>query len=92
MCRSLCDTRSGVSQNHPDSCLTDLRTVKERGQGVAALMRCVLHFDLPHGLVPEPTEAVIGGAGADDARRFPFCEYPQDTVMDGDFTDPGGCL
>lgn len=61
------DARPGVPKNHPDGCLADLRTVKERGQGVAALMRCVLQPYLLHGLVPEPTETVVGLTWADDA-------------------------
>ena len=89
---TFCDARSGVAQNHPDGCLIDFRPVKERGQGMTALMRRMLHPDCLHSLIPEPPEAVIGWEWADCPGLFPLREYAQNAVMDGDFTNPSGRL
>ena len=86
------DARPGVPQNHPDGGLVDFCPVKQGSQGMTALVRCVLHPDGVHGFIPEPSEAVIGAAWADSPGCFTLREHVQDTMMDGDFTNPGGCL
>ena len=86
------DARPGVSQNHPDGGLINLRPVKQCSQGMAALVGCVLHSDGVHGFIPEPTEAVVGAAWADYPGLFPLREHAQDKVMDGNLSDSGSCL
>ena len=86
------DSGSGVPKNHPDGGFVYLCTVKQGSQGMAALVGRVLHPDGVHSFIPEPTEAIVSGAWADYSGLFPLRKHIQDAMMDGDFTDPGGCL
>lgn len=87
-----CHASPGVTQYHFDAGVIDPGGVEQAGQRMTALVGRVLHSDGVHGFIPEPTEAVVGGAWADCPGCFTLREHVQDAMMDGDFTNPGGCL
>ena len=73
------DTSPGVTEYHFDDRVIDSGRIEQRGQGMPALVRSVMHRQPLHRPVPTAPEGIIGISRTDDLLPLPCGqegEYP----------------
>lgn len=69
-----------------------LDRIEQRGQGMPALVRSVMHRQLLHRPVPAAPEGIIGISRTDDLLPLPCGQEGEYPLTDGYFTHPSLCL
>ena len=89
---SLCDASPGVAEYHFDDRVIDSGRVEQRGQGMPALVRGVMHRQPLHRPVPSAPEGIVSIRCTNDFLPLPGGQEGENQFTDRHFPDAGFCL